>query len=53
MNNNGTPGPLENVSSKSLFFEKRTITSPMSVMPGARYESCPLRTRQSPAGSAN
>ena len=25
----------------------------MSVVPGARYKSCPLRTRQPPAGSVN
>ena len=52
-NNNGATGPFENVSSKSPLFEERMITSPMSVVAGARYKSCPLRTCQLPAGSVN
>ena len=48
-----TFGPFENVSSKSPVCENRTSTSPISVIFGARYESCPLRTCQSGVGSAN
>src|SRR4029453_303884 len=48
-----TPGPFENVNSKSPLFEKRTITSPVRVVFALRYMSCPLLVCQLPAGSEN
>src|SRR4029453_3979773 len=48
-----TPGPFEKVNSKSPPFEKRTSTSPVSVVFAVRYMSCPLLFCQLPAGSEN
>src|SRR5690349_21364846 len=36
------PGPFETVNSKSPVLEKRTSASPISVVFGVRYMSCPL-----------
>src|SRR6266496_2970983 len=51
--NSTTPGPFDNVNSKSSAFEKRTITSPMSVVVAVRYMSCPFLVCQLAAASEN
>src|SRR6266550_9212832 len=51
--NSTTPGPFDNVNSKSPVFEKRTSTSPMSVVVAVRYMSCPLLVCQLAVGSEN
>src|SRR2546430_3024656 len=51
--NSTTPGPFDNINSKSPAFEKRTSTSPMSVVVAVRYISCPLLVCQLAVGSEN
>src|SRR4030095_3779544 len=51
--NKVTPGPFETVNSKSPCVEKRNSTSPMRVVSGARYISCPVLVCQFVVGSEN
>src|SRR2546426_1721246 len=51
--NNVTPGPFETVNSKSPVLEKRTSASPISVVFGLRYISCPLLVCHPETGSEN
>src|SRR5216110_1148396 len=51
--NKVTPGPFETLNSKSPLFEKRTSTSPMRVVLGVRYMSCPVLVCQLTVGSEN
>src|SRR5439155_15612969 len=51
--NNVTPGPFETVNSKSPVLEKLTSASPISVVFGPRYMSCPVLVFQPAAGGVN